>query len=171
MRVTLIPSDGIAHLDGRAISVDLADMASNIHVVQWSGTSGHIEYTDGTPNQAIETLDDFQPWVQRCYVQRALEDAPPPAPTAAQIQTALAASVQRHLDSTAKTRNYDGILSLASYASSTHPTFRAEGQAGLIWRDAVWDYCYQVLADVQAQTRTIPTEAELIAELPVMVWP
>jgi hypothetical protein len=94
-----------------------------------------------------------------------------PVKTPEQIQAEMVATVQKHLDDTAKTRGYDGILSLASYASSTHPPFSAEGQAGLDWRDAVWGYCYQVLADVQAQTRTIPTAAELIAELPVMVWP
>lgn len=80
-------------------------------------------------------------------------------------------AVQRHLDATAKTRNYDGILSLASYATSTNPTFAAEGQAGVAWRDAVWAYCYQALAAVQAQTRAVPTWEELKAELPAMVWP
>jgi len=94
-----------------------------------------------------------------------------PVKTAEQIQKEMTDAVQRHLDSTARTRNYDGILSLASYATSTNPTFSAEGQAGVAWRDAVWAYCYQVLADVQAAVRTIPTEEALIAELPAMVWP
>jgi len=88
-----------------------------------------------------------------------------------QIQKEMTDAVQRHLDNTAKTRGYDGILSLASYATSTNPTFSAEGQAGVVWRDAVWAYCYQVLADVQANARAVPTEEALIAELPVMVWP
>lgn len=86
------------------------------------------------------------------------------------LQTRIDA-VQRHLDATAQTRGYDGILSLASYAASTHPPFAAEGRAGADWRDAVWGYCYQVLADVEAGTRPIPSIAELIAELPAMVWP
>lgn len=80
-------------------------------------------------------------------------------------------AVQRHLDETARTRGYDGILSLASYAASTHPPFAAEGRAGADWRDSVWGYCYQVLADVQAGTRPIPTAEQLIGELPAMVWP
>lgn len=94
-----------------------------------------------------------------------------PAPSPAEIQSALTVAVQRHLDATAKTRGYDGILSLASYATSTNPTFALEGQAGVAWRDAVWAYCYQALADVTNGLRQVPTEAELLAELPAMAWP
>lgn len=98
-----------------------------------------------------------------------------PPPTREQIEAAIIADlsgcVQRHLDDTAKQRNYDGILSLCTYATSTNAQFAAEGQTGVTWRDAVWAKCYQVLADCLAGTRNTPTEAELIAELPVMVWP
>ena len=94
----------------------------------------------------------------------------PIPPTPEEIKQALVDAVQRHLDATARTRNYDGILSLCSYATSTDPVFAAEGQAGVIWRDACWRYSYQVLADVQAELRTIPTPAELVAELPVILW-
>lgn len=96
---------------------------------------------------------------------------PPPEPTPEQIQAELTNAVQRHLDSTAKTRGYDGILSLASYAPSTVPKFAAEGSAGVAWRDAVWAYCWGVLADVGNGLRQIPTAAELVAELPTMAWP
>lgn len=94
-----------------------------------------------------------------------------PAPTSEQIVAALTADVQTHLDATARTRNYDGILSLCSYAASTHPVFGPEGQAGVAWRDAVWAACYVIMADVQAETRAVPTAAELLAELPAMAWP
>lgn len=92
---------------------------------------------------------------------------PPPE----QIIAAITAAVQRHLDATARTRNYDGILSLCSYATSTNPKFGPEGQAGVAWRDAVWAACYAILADVQAGNRAVPTEAQLLIELPSMGWP
>ncbi len=95
----------------------------------------------------------------------------PPAPTPAQIVAALTADMQAHLDTSARTRNYDGILSLCSYASSAHPIFGAEGLAGVAWRDAVWAACYAIMADVQAGTRAVPTTAALLAELPPMAWP
>lgn len=78
-------------------------------------------------------------------------------------------AVQVHLDTKARLKNYDGILSACSYATSKSLTFGPEGIAFLNWRDAVWAYCYQALADAQAGKRAIPTTEQLLAELPVLV--
>jgi len=94
--------------------------------------------------------------------------APPaPAPTEADFVNA----IQVHLDAEARTRNYDGILSACSYATSTNAKFKAEALACVAWRDAVWAYGYQQLAAVQGGTRPLPTVAQLLAELPAMGWP
>lgn len=85
--------------------------------------------------------------------------------------TAMTAAVQAYLDKAARGRGYDGILSLCSYATSTDLTFAAEGQAGVNFRDAVWRKCYEVLAAVGAGERQPPAGAELLAELPKMIWP
>lgn len=85
--------------------------------------------------------------------------------------TALTEAVQRHLDSTARQRNYEGILSACTYASSTNPQFVSDGLACVAWRDAVWASCYQIMGEVQAGARAIPTEPELISILPAMSWP
>lgn len=92
-------------------------------------------------------------------------------PTEQQIIDALTAVVQRSLDSAARAHHYDGILSLCSYSTSTDPVFAAEGQAGVIWRDACWRRCYEIMAEVRAATRPVPTGPELLAELPEIVWP
>ena len=104
-------------------------------------------------------------------LQPGVAPPPAPAPSPAQIIATLTAAVQAHLDATARTRNYDGILSLCSYAASTHPKFGPEGLAGVAWRDAVWASCYSIMADVQAGTRSVPTADELLTELPSMEWP
>lgn len=80
-------------------------------------------------------------------------------------------AVQGVLDAKAQERNYDGILSLCSYASSSNPIFAAEAAAGAAWRDAAWAHCYQALTDVLNNLRQPPTVAELVAELPAMAWP
>lgn len=98
-----------------------------------------------------------------------LQDPPPPTPE--QIITAYTAAVQAHLDAFAQTRNYDGILSAATYATSTVPKFKAEGQYAVEARDATWAKCYEVLAEVEVGTRPTPTLDELLAEMPVLTWP
>ena len=95
----------------------------------------------------------------------------PPPPTAEQIIVQYAAAVQQHLDAFAKSRGYDGIMSAATYATSTVPKFAAEGQYAVEARDATWAKCYEILAAVESSSRTMPTLGELIAELPALVWP
>lgn len=90
---------------------------------------------------------------------------------AEQQKNQLTQVIQNHLDTKARERNYDGILSLCTYATSTNTQFAAEGQAGVVWRDAVWTKGYEILTDVLHGQRTVPTEAQLLSELPVFEWP
>lgn len=87
----------------------------------------------------------------------------------AQIQKQLTNAVQRVLDNKAQELNYDNCLSVCSYIDTGVPKFDAEGKAFRAWRSAVWAKGYEILAQVQAGQRAIPTEAELIAELPQLV--
>ena len=78
-------------------------------------------------------------------------------------------TVQKYLDDTAKTRGYDGIISLCSYKGSTDPIFDKEGTAGVVWRDAVWRKCYDIRDAIIAGIRTeLPTD--IISELPEFTW-
>lgn len=81
------------------------------------------------------------------------------------------AGVQKHLDDFARTRNYDGILSASTYATSQVPKFQAEGQYAVTARDNTWAAAYELLAEVEAGTRPMPTLEEVIAALPELVWP
>ena len=93
----------------------------------------------------------------------------PPPPTADQIAAARVAAVQAHMDAAAAARGYDDIKTAVTYADEPAvPRFQAEGQAFRAWRSLVWAHCYQVLDDVQSGRRAIPSEADLIAELPAL---
>lgn len=98
--------------------------------------------------------------------------ADPPLPTPEQIKAAFVAAIQQRLDDFARTRNYDGILSACTYATSTVPKLQAEGQAAVNLRDATWSAAYAILADVQAGVRPMPSSlADIEADLPALEWP
>ena len=94
------------------------------------------------------------------------------ARAAQELQQSIVTAVQARLDTFAQTRNYDGILSAATYASSTVPKFAAEGQCAVNARDATWATLYTLLAEIQAGTRAVPTGyADIEQLLPALVWP
>jgi hypothetical protein len=86
--------------------------------------------------------------------------------TPEQIIARLESALDRKLDEVANEYRYESIRTMVTYATSEHPVFGAEGRAAVSFRDAVYAYGIQCIADVNAGLRTIPTEVELIAELP-----
>lgn len=95
---------------------------------------------------------------------------PPEAPI--NIKEEIVRRTQLRLDDFAKTRNYDGILSACTYATSSIAKFRIEGEYTVTVRDLTWSTLYQILADVESGDRHVPTSYEEIeVELPVLEWP
>lgn len=81
-------------------------------------------------------------------------------------------AVQQRLDDFARTKNYDGILSACTYATSSVVNFQIEGQYAVEARDATWATLYQILAEVQAGQRPVPTSyADIEPSLPTLEWP
>ena len=82
------------------------------------------------------------------------------------FKKAIRAAVADHLNAVAIERDYDNALDLCSYAVSTEPTFLAEAQMFMAWRDNVQVAVKQVIKDVKKGDRVEPTISEVIAELP-----
>ena len=96
-----------------------------------------------------------------------------PEPTQEEInartQKRLTAAVQRVLDKKAQELLYDNCLSVCSYIDTGVSKFDAEGKAFRAWRSQVWAKGYEILAEVQEGKREIPSQEELLAELPELV--
>lgn len=87
--------------------------------------------------------------------------------------------VLRHLDKLAISRGYGdngvtpmaAINSIVSYVNDNNPVFAAEAAVFKNYRSSIWTLCDQISRDVELGLRPIPTEEELLAELPDITWP
>ena len=81
-------------------------------------------------------------------------------------------AVQAVMDAKARQLGYDNLLSACSYAAQpAGAPFQAEAAALVAWRSAVWAQAYSMLAEVEAQTRLMPTPEEAVAAMPALVLP
>lgn len=110
--------------------------------------------------EEIEPVDD----VRRFQIKGIPE--PTQEEKNAQIQSQLTTAIQNVLDNEAQKLNYDSCLSVCSYVDTVVQKFDDEGKAFRSWRSAVWAKGYEILDEVLAGTREIPTEEELLSELP-----
>lgn len=106
--------------------------------------------------------------LQEGYAEEWLDDDHPDLSyeSPEQVIARLESAIDRHLDFVARSYRYESIRTMVTYATSDHPTFGAEGRAAVKFRDSCYAYGIQVIADVQDGKRGIPTEVELIAEMP-----
>ena len=106
--------------------------------------------------------------VERVYT---VTDIPAEELKAAFVESVVTAT-QSRLDTFARTRNYDGILSACTYASSSVPKFASEGQYCVNARDNTWATLYTIMGEVEAGTRPMPSSVdEVMSLLPELVWP
>ncbi len=147
---------------------------------RWRGHQG-LKYMDDATLAAlgwvpvIDTEDDAPAHGDAVLIvesDRVRRHRPAASPTPEALIAQIVSATQQRLDAFAQTRNYDGIMSAATYATSTVHKFRAEGQYCVEARDATWATLYQILAEVEAGTRPAPTGfADVEPELPVLAWP
>jgi len=61
MRISIITDDNCVVKDGAGYTLDLSScgIPSNVHALQWNGSSGEIEYNDGTTQHDIDALPSW----------------------------------------------------------------------------------------------------------------
>jgi hypothetical protein len=79
--------------------------------------------------------------------------------------------VQAHIDTTAQSRGYNDGVAMAGYVVSSVPPWKAEAETFVAWRDAVWLYVFELMAQVQAGDAEPPASTDaLIGWLPQIEW-
>lgn len=89
---------------------------------------------------------------------------------AAALESSLTDALNEHLNAVAGQRRYDNRFT-CSLRAGYSGAFQAEGQAFAAWMDACNMAAYGIMAQCKLGLRPVPTESELIEEMPVMVWP
>jgi hypothetical protein len=62
-------------IDGDKVEATDYGVSSNIHAIQWNGSSGEIEYNDGTPNATITDISSFDFETKHATEKKAEADA------------------------------------------------------------------------------------------------
>lgn len=87
------------------------------------------------------------------------------------IKQEIVTKTQSKLDQWAMTKNYDGILSASTYATSTIPQFKSDGQDAVNFRDLTWSTLYSILSQVEAGTLAMPNSfSDIEPLLPTLTW-
>ena len=59
MNVGIVKEDKVVMVDGEGMNFDF-DLPSNVWAIQWNGSTGEIEFNDGTPNEVITDFSAYQ---------------------------------------------------------------------------------------------------------------
>lgn len=125
MKVSFIRDDNVAVVNGHAIRINLSDMPEGVRAVQFTDGEGHIEFDDA-PNEVIDDLTPFQPWIARWQSAKDEQDAPKVS-TPEEIKEQQRRSINTQRDATINSGfTHDGTL------WHCDPTFQAQIQGFIL---------------------------------------
>lgn len=93
-----------------------------------------------------------------------------PAPTEAQLIALYEGDLDLHIDTVARAHRYSDRFTFALRAGYPGP-YQAEGIAFAQWMDDCNAQAYALLTAVKVGTKPLPSRADFIAGLPVLVLP
>ena len=83
----------------------------------------------------------------------------------------ISAIAQQRLDAFAAQKNYDNIVSLIGYDSSSIPRFQADAQKGIQARDSTWAPLIALLESIVSGAAPIPRkDSDILSVLPTLTW-
>lgn len=121
------------------------------------------------PSQTWVACDNS---VQVGYTYDGTSFAAPSEPqkTEMQLFEEYKTAIEEVLNSKAKEKMYQSATSIATYTASTNPVWKAEADAFVAWRDAVYVYGLNILSQVQSGGEE-PSIPDMIAGMPTLTWP
>jgi hypothetical protein len=70
MKLTIIKDDGAIYKDGVAyLNLNLNEMPTDIHALQWNNDGGNIEYVEGTDHVLNEKITELPSWVNNILIK------------------------------------------------------------------------------------------------------
>lgn len=133
--LTIINPDSTVIVDGEALAFSYT-LDSNIHAIQWDGTSGEIEYVDGTPHATITSIAPYQAIVDGHATEKA-------SIAAAEAVEAAAIAAQVAL------QDYTSANGSTVFTSDTPPMY------GVVPGDTWWDASDELLSIASLANGTI----------------
>ncbi len=79
--------------------------------------------------------------------------------------------IQKLLDATAQSKQFYDTLSCVSYTTSINATWKAQAQCFSDWRDAVWNYAFNLYDTLSGNSDPLPTVEDVINGCPQIEWP
>lgn len=111
---------------------------------------------------------DHRLWVEyEAWLAEGNTPTPLPLPTFEEVLAAVTPGVQAWMDGVVQQKGYDSVVSCATYATSGVAGFKADADAVVAWRDAVWTAAYAWRDGLGGQLpQELPSIEDVIAQLP-----
>lgn len=126
--LTIIKDDKFVNVDGVGLTLDAVVLPANVHAVQWNGSTGWIEYNDGTANETISNIDAYSTITNDHATKKAADEAA--ATQAANEETALKATYGWK-------RQFDETTSYASIGEQLDQQYHDAVNGTTTWKDGI----------------------------------
>ena len=126
--LTIVKDDKWVKVDGVGLTLDAVDLPANVHAIQWDGSTGHIEYNDGTANETISSIDAYSTITNDHATLKAAN-----ATADAEAATALAAEQNTY----AHKRLYDETTRYTSIGEQLDQQYHDAVNGTTTWKDGI----------------------------------